>query len=62
MNNTCKRQMVIWRTDANGQLGRGGEEGKEPRKKRRTQRNRKYNMAETEKVMELRYGNTISRK
>ena len=26
LNKTCKRHMIIWRTDANGQLGRDGEE------------------------------------
>ena len=28
LNKTCKRHMIIWRTDANGQIGRDEEEAK----------------------------------
>ena len=33
MNKECKRRVITWRTDANGQIGRGEEEGKSATKK-----------------------------
>ena len=56
LNKTCKRHMIIWCADANGQLGRDKEEGKKPQRKHRTQQdrtihrskeNRKNDMAHT---------------
>ena len=40
LNKTCKRHMVIWRTDENGQIGRDEEEGGSTAKKCHSQHNR----------------------
>ena len=54
LNRTCKRRMIIWRADANGQLGRDKEEGKTERPNENTTRSKigPYARAKTEKETE----------